>query len=182
MKYFLWFLGSVGLIILTFILIFHTFSGGSKQTITPLVSYANTDTTVQLTEHGPVVADQNYQGYRITIGQSESEIVALQGYSDAITNTRVYPNNPTGYAQFLRALDLAGFQKGNTSASAADSRGYCATGDVYTLEIFKDGTSAQKFWTSSCGMGSFNGNLGRVTALFRSQIPDFDLVAGQLRL
>lgn len=182
MRYFIWFLMVVGLIVLAFILIFRGF-GGSKTAIKPLVDYANTSAVMQFTEHGPLVADQNYQGFRVMISSSTSEIQTLQGYNDTVVNTKIYPANSTGYAEFLRALDLAGFQKGDTSSSKADARGYCATGDRYQFEIVTPGGGdSENFWSSSCGSGNFGGNLNRVQKLFQNQIPDYDSIVNQVNL
>ncbi len=183
MKYFLWFLMCIALVVVTFVLILHLFKGNGapKQVTAPLISYANTDATVELTQYGPVVADQQHQGYRITVGNTLSQIDTLQGYQNTITSTATYPNNQEGYAEFLRALDLAGFQKSIKNTSA-DSRGYCATGDTYLLEIVKGGQDVQRLWYTSCKLGTFKGNLPQVLNLFQRQIPGFSSTTSDISL
>lgn len=178
MRYFLGFLVAIGLIVLVFILVLHGFSGGNKnkatKTQTALVDYATTNTTMQLTMDGPITADQKHQGIRISVGRSESKIELYQGYQNDVTLTKTYANNQDGYAQFLRALDLAGYTKKNTDASRRDERGVCATGKRYIYEIMGSGDT-QRTWSSSCsnGQGSFIGNGPQVRTLFEQQIPEY---------
>lgn len=181
MRYFLGFLVSVGLIVLVFILILHDFSS-PKPAGPPLVDQASTNSVVQMTEQGPLVADQKFQGYRITVGQNETEITTLQGYDEAVVGTKIYNNTELGYAQFLRALDFAGFQKGSKDQSKSDARGYCPNGDRYTFEIIENGQDTEKFWKTSCGQGNFGGSLSQAKALFAAQVPDFDDITGSLNL
>ena len=153
----------------------------SKKT-TPLINYANTNTTVQFSEFGPYTADQDYQGFRINVGASETVIQTLQGYSQTITNTQTFNNNETGFADFLGALDLAGFQKGNPAPSKSDSRGYCATGDTYVFEILTDSGTSQRWWWTSCNEGNFEGSSQRVMNLFEQQVPNFGQITANVSL
>ena len=183
MRYFLWFLVSIGLIVLAIVLMVRGFhSGTSPVSTSPLVRYANSDTVMQVTVEGPLVSEQKHQGYRVTVGQTEAQIEALQGYEDTVTQTKTYANSQNGYANFLRALDLAGYQKGSTDPKKADSRGYCPGGAVYTFEIVNaDGSTPEKFWATSCGgQGNFGGSVSKVLTLFEQQIPDFDTVTSNL--
>jgi hypothetical protein len=183
MRYFIGFLLSIGVVVLAFVLILHIFSGGSSnKNVQPLINYANTDTTVQFTELSPLVNDQTYDGFTINIGASESIIQTLQGYNQTITNTQTFNNNETGFADFLGALDLAGFQKGNTSPSKSDSRGYCATGDTYVFQTITSSGTSQRWWWTSCNEGNFGGNAKRVISLFEQQIPNFQTITENLAL
>ncbi len=182
MRYFIGFLLSIGVVVVAFILILHIFSGGSSKKTSPLINYANTDTTVQFTELGPYVDDQHFNGFRINVGASETVMQTLQGYNETITNTQTFNSNQTGFADFLAALDVAGFQKGNTSASKADSRGYCATGDTYVFELLTDGGTSERWWWTSCGEGNFQGNPSHVMNLFKQQVPNFEQLTSTLSL
>ena len=173
MKYFLGFLAAVGLIILVFILVLRGF-GGDKNIAQPdpLSDYANTDALVRMTVDGPIVADQQHNAYRISVGRSE---------------TRTYENNQQGFTNFLRALDVVGFNKGNDKATkeADDERGMCATGKRFVFEIINGTSQVQRYWSSTCGtLGTFKGNSAQVKSLFDRQvpIPDFPQMTSRLRL
>lgn len=185
MKYFFGFLASVGLIILVFILVLRGLSGGdeAKKTQIQLIDYANTDTAVQMTVDGRVTADQTHQGYRITIDRNEARIEVYKGYDNSIVDTKIYDNNQQAYATFLRALDLAGFTKGNDDPALGDERGVCPSGQRYILETLGDGTDSKRYWTTSCrGGGTYRGNLDATQNLFQNQIPDFESVTSHLVL
>jgi hypothetical protein len=175
MKYFIGFLASIGLIILVVFLVIRGFSGSDKPTLTekPLVSYATTDTTVRLSVDGPIVADQEHNGYSITVGRDQTVMDTYTGYEEQVIESNTYTNNTEGYANFLRALDLAGFTLGDKK-SEADPRGTCATGNRYRLEIINGTNQVQDYWTTSCKIkGTFYGDKDQVMRLFRYQAPDY---------
>ena len=184
MRYFAGFLVAIGMIILVFILILRGFShsGGSKTPQITLSDYANTDTVMQLTIDGPLVADAQHVGVRMTIGQTQNTIQTYQGYQNTITSTKTYPNNESAYSDFLHALQLYGFTKGSTDPNKADERGYCPSGSRYIYEILTDtGSDIERFWSTSCGgQGNFGGNPVAVRQLFIKQIPDYDKITGKL--
>lgn len=186
MKYFLGFIASIGLIILVFVLILRGFSGGNKneQIVKPLVEYANTSTQVRLTVDGPIVSEQEHQAYRITVGKDGNQIETLQGYQYLPIETKTYDNNQESYANFLRALDMAGFTKGNAKSQNKDERGICPNGSRLIMEILKGTQREQRYWTTSCGGGNFRGNSANIRQLFNKQIPqsDFGKMTGRLRL
>ncbi len=181
MKYFLGFLVTVGLIVGVFVLILHGFSGSKKPTAQALVNYASSNRTVQETITGPLTTDDQHYTLRLTVGQSQITLEALHGYNEAVTQTYVYANNQAAYAEFLRALDLAGFTKGNAKANQ-DDRGFCSAGRRYHFVINDGANTAQDYWTSSCGGGNFSGNLTGVKDLFITQVPDFNKVSGLVSL
>lgn len=182
MKYFLGFLVTVGLIIGVFILIVHGFSGGKEQPTTqPLVNFATSNRTVQETIVGPLSTDDKHYSLRLTVSASQNTLEVLHGYNETVTQTYTYSNTQPAYAEFLRALDLAGFTKGDTSANK-DDRGYCSTGRRYVFTINDGANTVQNYWTSSCGGGNFGGNLGSIKSLFTTQIPDFNKVSNLVSL
>lgn len=177
MKYFFGFLICIALIVGVFILVFRGFSGHSTpKNQTPLSSYANSNTTVQMTVDGPIVADQQHQAYRITVGKDSTTVQTFQGYNSTVVASKTYANTENGYNNFLRALDLAGFSKGDSKSVSTDERGVCATGDRYVFEILTDGNSdIQRYWSTSCsGQGTFKGNANQVKSLFNKQVPTAD--------
>jgi len=182
MKYFLGFLASIVLIVAVVVLILRGFSGGPKKPVVQLANYASGDTTVELTVDGAVNADQTHQGYHITVNNTQAEIQIYQGYQNTITQTKTYTNNQSSYSTFLHALDLAGFAKGNTDPKKADDSGQCATGNRYIYEVQGSTAPNERFWSTTCGGGTFQGKAGQVQALFTKQIPDFETVTGNLNL
>lgn len=176
MKYFFGFLASIGLIVFVFILIMRGFSGGNakKNIPAPLTDYTSTSVLMQYTMDGPINADQEHKALRITVGQDQTKIELLQGYTQAVSETKTYENNQDAYGAFLRALDVAGYTKGNTDSSKKDQRGYCPTGYRYSYDIVDGSNTKQHFWATSCGgQGTFKGNVNQVRNLFQSQIPNF---------
>ncbi|HEX8763254.1 MAG TPA: hypothetical protein VF733_05895 [Candidatus Saccharimonadales bacterium] len=185
MKYFLGFLVSIGLIILVFILILRGFSGKKTDEIPkPLVDYANTSTLVRMTVDGSIISDQEHRSYRITVGKDATEIETLQGYQNLPLESKTFDNNQEGYANFLRAIDLAGFAKGNSKSQNKDERGVCPNGSRVIFEILDNASRKQRFWTTTCGGGTFKGNAPSVRQLFNRQVPnaDFSKLTGRLRL
>jgi hypothetical protein len=159
MKYFLGFLGVVALVILVFILVIRGFSGGSKQPKpqSQLSDYTNTSTVMRMTIEGPVVADQNYDEIRITVGRDANIIEVVNGYQDKVVSAKTYPNNSEAYANFLRAIQLLGYTQGDTTGKLDDERGYCPTGNRYVYEIVSGGSDVQRYWIGTCSVGTFKG-------------------------
>jgi hypothetical protein len=187
MRYFFGFLLAIGLIVFTFILVLRGFrSGSSSPAITaPLTSYTNTDTTVQFTDDGPVTADQTHQGIRITVGQFATTIQIYQGYQNDITNSQTYSNNPNSYGTFLRALQLLDYTSGvkNPNPALADPRGVCPLGQHYSFQVISgDESNLQNYWSTSCGGGTFDGNVLQVENLFQAQVPNYSAIAGNVNL
>ncbi len=180
MKYFLAFLGIVSLVIVVFILVIRGLTGGGRPAVqTEMVDYAKTQTVVRMTVSGRVNANQEHRSATITIGRSANVFQLIHGYENDVRETRSYPSNENAYATFLRALDLQGYTKGNDNKALEDSRGFCPTGRVYTFEIITGSATVQKFWTSTCGGGTFKGNTNTIRTLFRDQIPDYNkLISG----
>lgn len=175
MKYFFGFLASIGLIVFVFILIIRGFSGGgSKKNVpAPLTDYTNTSVQMQYTIDGVINADQEHQALRITVDQNEAKIEVLRGYTPAIADTKTYPSNSDAYGAFLRALDVAGYTKGNSDSSKKDERGYCPNGFRYSFDIIDGSSTKQHYWTTSCGGGTSKGNSNVIRSLFQQQIPDY---------
>lgn len=183
MRYFLGFLAAIGLVVLVFVLILRGLGGGSKQSVeVKLTDYAATDTVMQLTIDGRVVANQQHYAARVTVGRAESKIEIIQGYQGQVIDTKTYPNNEESYGTFLRALDLLGYTKGKLDPKLSDERGVCPTGQRYIFEIVTGSANVQRFWKSSCGEGNFKGNSSAIRNLFRAQIPDYSKTAGKYSL
>jgi hypothetical protein len=174
MRYFFGFLAAIGLIVIVFILILRGFSGNdSPQKQINLLDYTTSDTVMRLTVDGPVNADKLHQSYRITVGREEAAIEMMEGYDGKVVKSETLENTEEAYAHFLRSLQLMGYTKGNTDPNKADERGNCADGSRYVYEIISHNQHVQRFWSTSCGEGTFGGNPSQTRNLFARQIPDF---------
>jgi hypothetical protein len=184
MRYLLIFFIAIGLIVLIFILILKNFSSTPVKSAPPLINYATTNTVVEVTIDGPVVADQNYQAIQMIVGQSQNQINITQGYQGTVISTQSYQNNESAYATFLRAIDLAGFTRGNPNPNVRDSRGFCSQGDTYNFTIVNGSTTVQDYWSTSCGgnLETSTGNVGLILALFQAQFPDYSTITANVPL
>ena len=174
MKYFFGFLAAIGLIVAVFILVLRGFSGHSTpQNQINLLDYTTSDTIVRLTVDGPVNAQSTHLGYQITVGREDVTINLTQGYDGRVIQTETLQNTEESYANFLRSLQLLNYTKGNADATKADERGQCSLGSRYVYEIISHDQRVERFWSTSCGNGTFGGNAANVRTLFSRQIPDF---------
>jgi len=188
MKYFFGFLASLGLIILVFVLVLRGFGGNSEEASkSPLTDFASSDAVVRLTVDGRIVSEQEHRAYQITIGRSEVRLETLKGYEYETVTTKTYENNQEGFYNFLRALSIAGFDRGvdPENDDNNDERGVCADGQRYVYEIIQGTSEEQRFWSTSCGGdGTFKGNAAAVRQLFQKQIPlkDQSKIIGRVQL
>lgn len=156
------------------------FSGGS--TDKPQVDVSqdallNTDTghSVRMTVRGPIVADENFRSYRITVDSSTRNLTTYSGYLDQPIETKDLGNNNQAYEQFVFALNRANFVKGTPLENEKDdTRGICATGRVYEFEVIDSENVVKRLWTSTCkgSPGSFKASVTQVQNLFLQQIPE----------
>jgi hypothetical protein len=183
MRYFFGFLLAIGLIVLVFVLIFKGFhhTSAPKNQLN-LTNYVQTDTAVRYTLDGPITADQKHVGIRITVNNISATIETYHGYGKTVTQTKTYINTQESYANFLRALQLAGYTSGSTDPKKTDERGFCPLGNRYIFEVVNRGEDLQRFWFSSCGQGTFRGKSPLVRTLFRQQVPDYDATVTGLNL
>ncbi len=193
MKYFIGFLITVGLIVLMFFLIIRGFSGNKTTTTTTkstakAVNYANTNTEVTMNVRGRIIADQEHLSYKITVGRSAVQLNTYRGYDGQVIESRTYTNTQESYAEFLRAIDFAGYMNGasNAPADTKDDRGVCANGRVYAFEVVSGSSVNQRFWASNCRniRGTFRGDATEVKRLFDRQVPskDFNTLVSSLNL
>lgn len=183
MKYFIGFLATVVLVVLVFVLVIRGFSGdGKKDERLVLADHANSSMSVQLTVDGPITADETHFGYRITVDGDQAKIETYKGYQNSTLETKTYTNNSSAYAAFLRALDLAGFARGDDDAAKSDDRGVCAAGNRFIYQINDSPKGDKRYWSTSCGGGTFKGQSSQVRTLFQRQIPEFSKITRNLDL
>lgn len=137
---------------------------------------------VRWTVRGPIVGNEKFQSYQITVSPTTRSYIVYNGYLDQVVATKTYINNTEAYEQFVYALNRADIA---TTRAAADSdlRGVCATrGLVYMFETVKSGTADQSEWTSTCvgSKGTMNAKPDQIHALFVNQVPDFKPLFNQI--
>lgn len=133
------------------------------------------DRSVQMTIRGPIVADEDFNSYRITVSPSSRSMVTYRGYLDAPIDRINLGNNITAYDEFIHALDKANLALGEQlKEEDDDTRGICATGRVYEYEILNGTNVVKRLWTSTCkgSPGSLKASVDQLTNLFVNQIPD----------
>ena len=179
LRYFIWLLAVIGLIIILIILII---PGGKKVGVPRVLdSYASTNAVAKLTINGPITAEINYQSLSISVEQNQVIYQEYAGYNNKVIQTIAFPSNESAYYNFLRAIDIAGFNKGNTNPDAQNSVGYCAFGQRYLLQLTQNGNNIINFWSTNCGsLGTFGGDLGFTMALFQAQVPEYSKLSGTL--
>jgi hypothetical protein len=132
---------------------------------------------VRMTVRGPIVADENFRSYRVTVDNNSRDLVTYSGYLDDTIGSKHLGNNTRAYEQFVHALDKANLTKGTPfEGEKDDTRGICATGEVYEFEIVEAGSVVKRLWTSTCkgSSGSLRASVKQVSDLFLEQIPDSD--------
>jgi hypothetical protein len=177
MRYILGFIIGLGLIVLLFVAIFHHGSNNgapAPNTTHQMVDYADTSTEVQFTDDFPVTANQNHRAIITTVGRDQVTFSVVSGYENQVIRTQSYVNNSAAYAEFLRSLQLAGYNLKNNDTKLRDERGYCPQGHRYIYEIKDGSNTSQHTWSTSCGnIGNFKGRSGTINDLFHRQVPDY---------
>lgn len=174
-RYIFGFLFAIGLIILIIVILT---SGPStpKHLPRPLVSYANSNSMVEMDIYGPIVAGQNHNQVNMTVNQYYASLYVYQGYNFNQIRAKSYTNTLSGYKAFLAALNFAGYNTGTTNPKITSSLGYCALGDVYTFKLINNGQLVSSYWETSCSGDpvTYDGNFSRTFNLFQAQIPDYN--------
>lgn len=164
----------LGVIVLVFILVVRGFNSNSSTTTQKqidILKYANTDAVASLYIDDPVVADQDHRTIKINVSQTAVSVDVIKGYGSNVIRHQDFPNNATSYAVFLQSLKNLNFTTGNQDPKLADERGYCSGGNRYIYQFAQEGNTLFRYWSTSCGEGTFKGNRGSVQNLFQQQIP-----------
>ena len=131
--------------------------------------------SVRMTVRGPIVADETFRSYQVTVDPAQRALTAYAGYLSESLDTKSYDNNAKAYEEFVYALDKANLMKGESfTGDKDDTRGICATGNVYEFEVLKDNKVVKRLWTSTCkgSVGSLKASVTQLETLFHNQIPD----------
>jgi hypothetical protein len=186
----------IGLAIWALVSVGRMFFSGSSSTSEPqttqqvnagkqALTNTTADRSVRMTVRGPIVADENFHGYSITISPDARNMTTYVGYMGQQVDTEQLANNIPAYEQFVYALERANFMEGTPlSGNANDTRGICATGSLYEFEVLQGSNSIQKLWTSTCegSQGSLKASLSQITNLFRQQIPSFSQLISKINV
>lgn len=184
----------VGLVIAALVSIGRTFfgGGGASPSPTPQVNVGKqaltstlADRSVRMSVRGPLVADENFHSYTVTVAPDSRNLTTYQGYSGQAIDTSQLANTPVSYEQFVHALDRARLMDGTPlTGDANDTRGICATGMLYQFEVLQGSNVVQSLWTSTCAgsPGSLKANLPQVQRLFTAQIPDAVKLTSKINL
>lgn len=157
------------------------FTGGDQSTPQALdvskQALRNTaaDASVQMTVRGPIVADENFRSYQVTITPNSRDMTTYAGYVKRPIESQHLDNNSAAYEQFVYALDRANLAAGaELTGDKDDTRGICAAGSLYEFAIRRGDTTVKHLWTSSCSgsAGSLRAELEQVQRLFLVQLPD----------
>lgn len=131
--------------------------------------------SVTMNVRGPIVAEENFRSFQITVAPNSREVQTFTGYLDQVIDQETLPNNVSAYTQFVYALDKANLTKGTQLPDEAnDIRGICATGRITQFIVTRDGEPVQTLWTSTCGgsKGSLRASVDQLSQLFTRQIPN----------
>ena len=135
----------------------------------------DTSRSVRLTVRGPIVSDESFRSYRVTISPEERDITTYAGYLEKVIETKKFDNNNRAYEELVHALDKRRMMDGRVLAEEQnDLRGICASGQIYQFETLVNGETVRSLWTSDCdgSKGSATANVSEVINMFLNQIPE----------
>lgn len=141
--------------------------------------------SVTMTVRGPIVADEKFHSYRISISPSNRTVTTYTGYLDSVVSQESLGNNVASYEEFVHALDKANLAKGEQfEGTKNDTRGICATGNVYQFSINEGIKEVKNLWTSTCGgsKGSLDASAAQLMNLFIAQIPNAKALTQKVNL
>jgi len=141
--------------------------------------------SVQLTVRGPIVADEKFRSYRITISPESRTMTTYEGYLEKSIDTKKFDNNTRAYEELIFALDKRKMMDGTvTSDTQNDLRGVCASNKLYEFETQVNGETVKKLWTSDCSgaPGTSEANVAEILDMFLKQIPDGKSMANSVGL
>lgn len=130
---------------------------------------------VRMTVRGPIVAEENFRSYQISITSSQRNMTTYRGYLDRSIDRSVLENNVPAYEELIYALDKANMVEGDELEDEQDdTRGVCATGNLYEFEVYNGSNVVKRLWTTDCrGVdGSLTADRGQLESLFLLQIPE----------
>lgn len=143
------------------------------------------DRSVRLTVRGPIVANENFRSYSITVTPDSREMITYEGYLDNQIDRKRLDNNTKAYTELVYALDKRKMMDGkDLTDEQNDLRGICASGKIYKFETIKNNSVVKSLWTSDCSgsKGSAQANVNEILDMFLKQIPDGKKMASGIGL
>jgi len=143
------------------------------------------DRSVRLTVRGPIVANENFRSYSITITPDSREMITYEGYLDNQIDRKRLDNNTKAYTELVYALDKRKMMDGKDLTDEQNNlRGICASGKIYKFETIKNNSVVKSLWTSDCSgsKGSAQANVNEILDMFLKQIPDGKKMASGIGL
>lgn len=137
------------------------------------------DRMVRMVVRGPIVADENFRSYRITVSPQERKVETFRGYLSELVEQKSLGNNVKAYEEFVHALNRAEMTRGvQFEGDKNDVRGICASGRVTEFSLIKGSEVVEMLWTSSCGgsPGSLRASSEQLHTLFTRQVPDSNAI------
>lgn len=142
--------------------------------------------SVVMTLRGPIVADENFHSYEISVTPSSRNMTTYRGYLDQTVDSVQLTNNTEAYTQFVYALNREKLMNAKPlEGEANDTRGVCPLGVLYEFSVLEGKDTVRKLWTSSCSnaKGSLKvSSLKKVNRLFKKQIPEFEKLSSKVKL
>lgn len=130
---------------------------------------------VRLTVRGPIVADEKFRSYQVTISPTSRRMATYEGYLENELSSIRLDNSVRAYEEFVYALDKRRMMDGRELPEEQnDLRGVCATKKIYEYETLVNGETVKKLWTSDCdgAKGSALASTSEIVSMFLNQIPD----------
>ena len=135
----------------------------------------DTSRSVRLTVRGPIVSNESFRSYRVTISPEERDITTYEGYLEKVIETKKFDNNNRAYEELVHALDKRRMMDGRVlTEEQNDLRGICASGQIHQFDTLVNGETVRSLWTSDCdgSKGSATANVSEVINMFLNQIPE----------
>ena len=135
----------------------------------------DTSRSVRQTVRGPIVSNESFRSYRVTISPEERDITTYEGYLEKVIETKKFDNNNRAYEELVHALDKRRMMDGRVlTEEQNDLRGICASGQIYQFDTLVNGETVRSLWTSDCdgSKGSATANVSEVINMFLNQIPE----------
>lgn len=143
------------------------------------------DRSVRMTVRGPIVGDDVFHTYSITVSPTTRNLTTYQGYLQNQLATRDLSNNSKAYEQFVYALNRANMMEGKEpEGDANDTRGVCATGRLFRYDVMQSSNVVQSLWTTNCSRskGSLKAVNQQLVNLFNAQIPNYTQLTSPISL
>lgn len=141
--------------------------------------------SVRVTVRGPIVADEKFRSYQITVAPNTRTMTTHEGYLEKQLEAKTFDNNTKAYEELVYALDKRKMMDGRPLPDDKnDLRGICATGKVYKFETLMNGEPVKTLWTSDCGgsKGSAAASVQEILDMFLKQIPEGKKMAASVGL